>query len=396
MDRWWFMISSVGLNLVLALWLISSGPKPGVFPISKPLGLESATVPLQNLTALKGLDLGRWVKDLRAAGWPESIVRAVVVAEVNRELGVANASSAGPDFWQRPSLLDGVACRERYQEVLATERQRDQKVQEVLGFEVGPFSNWVGREELRAALDFLPNLKQESVARLFLRTEAAANELQNLTAGVRTPEDYAQWKLIRAQYESELARLLTPEERAEFELRNTSTAQQLRQWMGFEPTEAEYRALAHLGQPWLDAREETFGYVLQSAASDKDKTQAELETKVRETLGDERYAMYRRSQEAEYRELLGVASREQWPPEAASQLYDLQKTAETQAQQIRSQAALNQDQRQEALIQLQSRIRQSAQALLGEAISSSYLNRPASWIESLGTTAAPAGKPPTK
>src|SRR5690606_32925705 len=107
--------------------------------------------------------------------------------------------------------------------------------------------------------------------------------------------------LIEKERRAEMAKILSPEQLFEWDLRHSSTAQNMKwQMQAFDATEEEFRAIFKMKV----AAEEARG----TASTEEDKAQREarhkLENQVRDelkaTLGEERYKEYQRSEDHEY------------------------------------------------------------------------------------------------
>ena len=149
-------------------------------------------------------------------------------------------------------------------------------------------------------------MREDPVPTWSQRFHSAKSELLAITnQRDLTDAELAQLRTLEAEQEQALIALLTPDELAEFDVRNSASAQCLRlALLGLEVSELEFRTLLTARQD-LEAR-------LASAATDEDHVSAQqaYQEFVANLLDAERYARFERAQNPEFQEFFtqGIAN----------------------------------------------------------------------------------------
>jgi hypothetical protein len=131
-----------------------------------------------------------------------------------------------------------------------------------------------------------------------------------------------------------VARLLSPAELLEYDLRASNTANSLREELAaFQPTEAEFRSIYDL-RAAFDQRFNTFtadmGSIGMSQEQQRQRSDAQkiLTEQIKALLGPARMAEYERATDFNYRRTSQFVARLELPPETTNQLYAIQKEFE--------------------------------------------------------------------
>jgi hypothetical protein len=249
-----------------------------------------------NWRQVESSDYREYIANLRAMGCPEQTIRDIIIADVEalfreRHRAQRNATNAFK-YWQAGyGLHRGLSEAEvaRRQEL---NREKNEVLQTLLGTEAPatapPVWDEMVSEALEQALDFLP---QEKLAALReLRDRFSAHAVQSVRQG--HPAQLA------ADYQAALCELLTPEEKFEFDLRLSDTADRFRLALGpFRPTEDEFRALFAL---WHEFEVEAGPRPRTQSISDPGVGATEVgtptrEERIRALLGEDRYREYQQA-----------------------------------------------------------------------------------------------------
>jgi hypothetical protein len=236
-------------------------------------------------------DYRQYVANLRAIGCPEATVRDIVVADVNglfssRARALHSGNTNRPAYWKPVAMgFSGTADEAglAQQQQLAAERRA--LLAEILGQMVPEKTDTpAGFNPFEELLDFLPADKQVVVTEVQQR-------LKVRQASAMSQGDSAALKSAYGQRDAELGHVLTPEEKFEYDLRTSPTAQFLRmQTGGFEFDEQEFRAVFKLqkefddqfGLPRLRSNEP-------AEVARRNVAQKELDAQIKGTLGEDRY-----------------------------------------------------------------------------------------------------------
>lgn len=203
-------------------------------------------------------------------------------------------------------------------------------------------------------------------------------------------------KLLAAEHDRDLAGLLSPEERARFEERESASARNLGYRLEyFDLSDAEYRAVL--------AAQRDFDEKMSAAspsANNPEATRArsdamrQMTEDVRAALGAERYAQFLQAQRPEYRALVELQRRFDVPPAAFQQAARVHLDISAEATRIADDSTLAREQKQALLIALAPRATEGMRAALGPALAESYLSATRnSWIDVLARGSAYSASP---
>jgi len=185
-------------------------------------------------------DYHEYVRNLRRIGCPETTLRDIVRADLQQAFQQQRASSMGSEpvkFWQAgfgsssshrdPPAESTLEENTALQKLLGT--SGDQEGSAELPFHVGGVL-WAKKDALRDWWERFES-QRESVLE-----QASGRELSE--------QERQQLQELELSKDQDLDRLLTPEEREQFEWRNSGTAEAIRSNLaGVEINEAEFRAL---------------------------------------------------------------------------------------------------------------------------------------------------------
>jgi hypothetical protein len=254
---------------------------------------------------------------LRAAGWPDDVLRQVTEALVNdlfvgRELAVMRAALAThAEYWKERSFGSFNS-----KDHLALKQEKESLLKKILGadyhFERDPADQrYAGLSPAKAAA--LEKITEDYQS---LRSEVGGDQL--MFYDVRFPEDREKLALLAREERADLACTLTPEELLEYDLRHSNTAQSLRNSLGaFAPSEAEFRAIFAIQQPSDERFIELYRTDPKAAREASAKAKNETDAQLKELLGPDRFADLQRSRDSEYRQLYQICQLLQLPPDTA-------------------------------------------------------------------------------
>ena len=220
----------------------------------KPVGGGDGKAAVQGGASIAGFDSKAWgnlqtadlkvlSERLRAAGFPTSLIRAIVAAQISERFSAQRkallANQPEEPFWQRnnysfdPKLMS--AIRE-------LNKQQSAEVKSLLGPDStgdDERKNWYRRQ-----FGDLPPDKLEQIQAIYSDYNDLRNEIYSKANGVMLPEDREKLALLEKEQRTDLAAAMTPEELENYEMRSSSTANTLRSQLStFKPTEQEFRAL---------------------------------------------------------------------------------------------------------------------------------------------------------
>jgi len=174
---------------------------------------------------------------------------------------------------------------------------------------------------------------------------------------------------IRAERRDALAKLLTPAEFEDLELRISTTASSLRsQLAAFAPTENEFREIFRLKREFTEEYNTRGGVDPEDQTSNQRRAQAsqQVEEQIKTALGPERYAEYQRAQDGNYRRLVQIADQSGLPRDTAVKGYEIQRALADELQKLRADPNLSKEQRQAAVKDIRSQSEAALQQTLGQ------------------------------
>ena len=325
------LLLSVLLNcalLVLALWpsdrhpmLSTAGEADTARALPRPIrtALRSATDPAQMETtawgAIESRDPATFVANLRAVGCPEQTIRDILVLRLGREYRalVSDFEAASARGWDYTRPRKDWVERRRQQTEQREEMQS--KLERLFGqswVEIAmPVLGWPPFQT--AAYDFLAEDKRQQV-----------RDLERLYRGLKqgllvSPRSFADAETRAAQYEldvqkeTDLARLLSPEEMKEYTYRLSPAAAYVRDHLPPAQSESDFRTMVGLAQQfelWKQppkSLERRYGLMpdpdeeddfSKAMVSDYAARKALFDERLKEAVGEERIAEQQAEQRA--------------------------------------------------------------------------------------------------
>jgi hypothetical protein len=269
---------------------------------------------------------------LRDLGLSSTVIHALVRAELDKRYrDRENALSENPDahkYWSHKYRMA------RYREgnpvkLVDLRREKNAELKRLLGPDLPPDD-----DEFGIRLAFLPPDKAARVSELDEDYNALYASLVGPGSEVRLPEDDEKAAFLEKQKRADLVALLTPQELAEYDLRNSATGNRLRYDLSaIEITEAEFKTLYELRKPF----DEEYGAdapAAQTRTAEQNKAREEAEAALNEQikafLGDERYAEIQRTRDPDFKMLTRIANRLDLPREKALEAHALKTSLEKQ------------------------------------------------------------------
>jgi hypothetical protein len=349
--------------------------------------------------AVESDDYKKYIANLRAIGCPEETIKDIIVADVNK-LFDARRKEASKDkkkfeFWKSGNPFEDFMNPELLEKNQALARERRAMLKELLGYEPEEKQDIFaaltgGANPFEQMLDFLPASKQAQVMELFSQYQAKA--MKAMGKGAPDAEDLKAMQKIKKEGEAELAKLLTPQEKEQFDLIMSDTANMMRfQSAGFDYTEQEFRDIFKLRKAFDDEFGDRFGggSLDKDERAKRDSAQKQTDEGLKTLLGEQRFTEYKRSQDWEYQNIAKVAEREALPKEASVKVYDMKKVAEEQAQKLRMDKSLSNEARASALQAIRAETERSVIETLGQKGFDRYKNN-AYWLRNISPDPKPA------
>ena len=279
-------------------------------------------------------ELHRLVAGLRAAGYPAAVVRAVVNQLLNERFAARQPSAAQP-YWKQMTPTPETRAAQR---ALGEERQA--LLESLLGADARPSATMDAAARSRR-YGQLSDDKIDAIARIErdyneMTSDAYARQRSNTAADANTMMQTQQ--LMEKEKLADLAAVLTPEELAEYEMRNSASARTvMRSLRNVEVNESEYAALYEM-QKAHDAANPRRVATDMNTFAQRQAAQAALYDQVRTVLGEDRFYAYLEGADSNYANVArALTAFPAVTPAVSYQVYQLQ----TELQRAMSQLSRN-------------------------------------------------------
>ena len=408
---------SVALNVALAAAIFlpaKKTPAPDQTPTASQTvaGTDTPPGPVTGNSALAGLpfrwsqiaskDLEKYRDNLRAIGCPEPTMREIIRAVINERFGSRRRSilaSFQNRYWDMVLHRELIA-RQKFprtewgQALASLAEERQQLIADVLGRDgmITEAERQARRAELEQQHSWLSPEKRGQLIELEEKHQQQlvdwAETLGTRLNGIPTQEDEDRLQKWQQDFDDAEKKLLTPDELAELQLRESDVADWAGNLPGFNPTEDEWRSLTGLRSQFDESQRGLGGAGLtdEERAARQNELQAGFDSAVQAALTPEQFAQYQLANNDQYQSLRNVTQRYGLPDSVAAESLGVQQTAQTQAAQVRANDSLSPEARQAALSAIQQETEQTLSQILGAKVLSTYKEYGGDWLTGLSQT----------
>ncbi len=278
-----------------------------------------------------------YIANLRKVGCPEQTIRDIIIADVNKlyadreaPLKPKPAASAKNLATEVTVPADELEKRRQLREIQAEKRA---VLKELLGIDVPldllPSTGSRNYDAYELALKLLPVEKRDQVQLLQEGYWQQSDALRAKYKNKRTAEYLEEYRLLTESHRQELAKVLTPADLENYEIRTSTSANRLgQQLVNFAPSEEEFRQVFRANRDFDDKVASLSGQGLEKKVVQQERAAAttERDEQLRIALGEQRFSEYQRAQDSNYRNLIRVAERYGLPQETVMQAYELEKS----------------------------------------------------------------------
>jgi len=311
----------------------ASGQKPPAVAINRTEGSTAAPslVPQVWAGLATNQDLHRLVAGLRAAGYPASVLRAIVNQLLTERLA-ARSPNAGLPFWKR-----GAPTPETVAAQNALNNERLALFESLLGPDARP-SAMLEPDARERRYGPLPDDKIDALAKIErdyqeMSADTWAKRKGNAVSSMDTMMQSQQ--LMEKEKLADIAALLTPDELAQYEMRNSTSAGRLiNNLRNIDLNETEYAQL-YQAQKAFDAANPMRATMDGAAYSQRQLAQLALNDQAKAVLGDARFYSYLEGADPNY--AMTARDLAKYPavtPTATYQVYQLQLELQSQMAQM--------------------------------------------------------------
>ncbi|MDQ6633065.1 MAG: hypothetical protein M3Y82_15140, partial [Verrucomicrobiota bacterium] len=234
-------------------------------------------------------------------------------------------------------------------------------------------------------MESLPQEKKDSLQDIQQKFEEMKQEIYRKIKGYFDQDDQNEIKKINRQQHDEMAKVLSPDELFEYEVRHSEIARDLKdnELPGFDASEQEFRAIfkAKQAQEFARVNDESDSED-KAARAQQMKDQQEAEKFLKASLGEDRFKEFKMAEDWDYRNLVQMTERQGLPKDSAKKVYEMKDEVEKAAQQIRSDKNLTPAQRKQKLLEIKTATETAATETLGPKGFKSW-KRNAWWLRNL-------------
>ena len=399
------LILSLCANLALAGYLVYQGrgkasattsPSPEVKTAAASAAKSDAktdgksvtiTVPSTALDwrIVESEDYKKYIANLRAIGCPEETIRDIIVADVNKLFEQRKREVTGTtnrfEFWKTGTFFTDMFNEEKLNKHRELAKEKRDLLKELLGVDVAEKPDPMGgMNPYETLLDFLPAEKQNAL--MEHEQSFAAKMMKRMKDAQNNPDVMRE---LMKEKDAELAKVLTPQEKEEYDLRMSQTAMMMRMQMSeFQPNEQEFRDIFKLRKEF----ENEFGMMGMQSNKPEDRAkretaQKDLDQNIKNMLGEDRFREYKYDQDFSRSSLKDVVKEFNVPKDQAFKVFDIKAAAQEQAANIRKDTSLTREQREVALQAIQQETRNAVNQVIGPAAGDKYFDT-GSWMKGLG------------
>jgi hypothetical protein len=342
---------------------------------------------------LESTDYRQYIANLRGVGCPESTIKDIILTDVMRlyaqRRGQYYLNGRDFKFWETDEKrkLKQPQIEEQEKQLAAIDKDLPAVLRELLGVNYQREINkyFVDTDEDNRRLAFLSDDKRSQLLALRDQFEGERERVQyQFHDGKLSAADIYQLRQIDQEQDTALSRVLSPQEKEDYELSTSPIADRLRkQLIGFNPTEDEFREMFRR-QKAIDSTyqyEDTNDDTVRTARADGEKA---MMTAMKEQLTPDRVAQLDRSQNPDYQNLCVLSERFDLPDGTSQTLLDMRQAAEAQRRELLSNKDIPPERLEVALKAIQAETEKAAQDALGDQAFGQY-SQTAKWIQNLGT-----------
>ena len=395
----WLIVASLGLNLVLGLgWYRTSPRTPrtaeasagnatalGATPppeAAPPPARPAEPVEAGSGAAVPANDLADVHRELVAAGYPRALIVRIIWSLAHQRVSdwFASLHSAkeASEYWKPPQggVRSGTPQMREYMQLL---RNNEQQLVSLLG------PAYLDELEEHAASlrhEFGP-LSAEKLAQVQLLQLDLRERLYGPPTPGSSETDEQREHRVQEEHRAALAKILSPQELLEYELRQSRTAHAIRRdYFTAELSEDEYRRLFQLIRPLETQLGTSMGPTTGEAAwAAREQADATLLQQLKGTFGPQRaaeLALVRDPSARQERELVG---RLNLPLSAAAELITIRNDIQGRVKGLHENSALTDDQRRTRTSELLAEAERRFTATLGADGFSLYREFGGQWMK---------------
>lgn len=337
-------------------------------------------------TRLQTLDLPALVAQLRAAGFPPGMIRALAEAELQRRFSgrideIRQALISTPYWRADATYYNNPKISEQINQL---HRDRAKALRELLGNDAFAYAGVDPTEMQRRQFGNLAPQKIPLVQQVVDDYAEMMAQIRAATQGITLPEDREKLAFLEKSRREDLASILTPQELADYEMRTSSVTSRMRTTFSvMDATEAEFSAIYQAYQPHAEVFFPTSSGGITYYGSDmmenRRKATEQINATLKQSLGEARFAEYIRANDREFQQIYAAGRLENIPNDKLVQAFDSRKTASDASMQIANNRDMSTEDKLAALKRIAQETRTTILSTLGPTAGKTYAES-ARWL----------------
>lgn len=349
--------------------------------------IEAASAQSRLWAALNSDDLPTLVAQLRAAGFPATVVRFVIDARLQTRFAArlqpfVQAAQDTP-FW-KTSPAENFTNRKFFEETNQLYRERSRLLRDLLGDDF--FANAGADPTIAQRRQFgdLPKSKIDQLQRISDDYADLTSQVRAAMNGITLPEDREKFALLDREKHADLAAMLTPAELDDYEMRTSPVTSRLRSALSLlDASEEEFRTIYHIEQPFADRiYPQTAGVISSDQMQQRRDAEAQMNDQLKAALGADRYAEFSRATSYDYQSLVRLTQRENLPATVAATVFDLRDSTSQAAVRIGVDQGMSNAEKHVAMQTLAQDTRAKMIAALGPNAGPNYA-KSVNWLQAI-------------
>jgi len=339
-------------------------------------------------------DYKTYIARLRSIGCPEATIRDILIADLDKLLAPEVAAAQGRrrelKYWhsEEEEMLNDIDPREAFRKQREIDKRKQDIIRELVNADLF-------RERMKASgqedyyerrLSFLPEERRTQVREALEKFDEAERKIQDKDGGemaALSAAERSKLRILRQQREDEIQALISPEEKKQYDVWLSPTANEVRHALyGMNASEQEFQTVHQARKTF----EETWGSrdpdLLDAATRQRmEAARGDMEGQIEQELGPERYAEYKRGQDDDFHMLNALVTRFKLPREKAAEVYGYKMVANGYREQVVANTALSAEQKVAAMKDIAEETRKTVTATLGSKAFNQYVRSgQAQWI----------------
>ena len=333
-------------------------------------------------------DLKALVARMRAAGYPSSIIKAIITGQINdlmaaRRRDIAMQNGIAP-YW---SAKFGEFDSKQRDAMRSLWKERTKMMSDLLGPDGDPVDIF-GNDFRQKMNGGLSQEKYSHLMKIGSDYNDLKNEVFNSAKGTLMPEDYEKLAYLDKEQQADIAASMTPDELFEYQIRTSTTAGTLRDRLqAFNPSEDEFRAIFKVQQAYDQQYGSPDGSLSPAQLHDRQAHQGEILAQLQTILTPDRLAEYKDATDPKFLAVNQVMSKFDLPVTATRQVMDIEADITKRADAIRSDKTLTDAERTAQLSALADEAKTKATAITGDRGFEAYKQSAGAWIQALSPPA---------